>query len=58
MLVRNMVKNIEEELAEARALWQRNPESEELKQRFDSLARCLFYLEKYCREKIERELKE
>jgi hypothetical protein len=56
MLVRNMVRSIEEELIETQALWEKNPASEELRQRFDSLARCLSYLERYCREKIEREL--
>jgi len=56
MLVRNMVKNLEDDLAEAEALWQKEPTSRELKKKFDSLARCLFYLERYCREKIGREL--
>lgn len=56
MLIRNMVKNIENDLAETRKLWKKNPASEELKEKFDSLARCLFYLERYCREKVEREL--
>ena len=54
MLVRNMVKNIKKELDETRALWKKDPTSVELKKKFDSLARCLFYLERFCREKIER----
>ena len=56
MLVRNMVRGIEKEVAEAKSLWEKNPESEELKQRFESLSTSLFYLEKYCREKIGREI--
>jgi len=56
MLVLNIAKNLQDDLAEAKALWQREPASRELKEKFDSLARRLFYLERYCREKIEHEL--
>ncbi len=56
MLVRNMVRNIENELDEIKRLWEKNPGSKELRQRFESLSRCLSYLEKYCREKIGGEL--
>lgn len=56
MLVRNMVKNMEDNLDKTKALWEKDPASEELRERFELLTRCLFYLERYCREKIEREL--
>ena len=58
MLVRNMVKNIEEDLSRTRTLWEREPTSKELKEKFDVLAKNLFYLKKYCREKIGREISE
>ena len=57
MLVRNMVKNIEKNLSEARELWQDDPGSAELKEKFDTVENCLIYLERYCREKIGRDLK-
>ncbi|MCG2713359.1 MAG: hypothetical protein L6308_00725 [Candidatus Omnitrophica bacterium] len=57
MLVRNMVENIEKNLNEMRTLWEREPTSKELKEKFDALAKCLFYLKRYCREKIGRELR-
>ena len=58
MLVRNMVNGLKKEFVETQALWKKNPASGELKDKFESLARRLFYLERYCREKIERELSE
>lgn len=55
MLARNMVKNMQKNLNEIRALWEKDPASEELREKFDLLTRCLFYLERYCREKISHE---
>lgn len=56
ILVRNIVRNIEQQLEETQKLWECNPLSEELKNKFDSLKKCLLYLEKYSREKIGREI--
>jgi len=56
MLTRNVVKNAEAILRQTKSLWGKDPQSKELKEKFDSLEKCLFYLERYCREKIGREL--
>lgn len=56
MLIRYTVQNMKDNLDKTRALWEENPASEELREQFDSLANCLSYLERYCREKIGREL--
>jgi len=55
MLVRYAAQNMKDNLDKTRALWEEDPASKELREKFDSLANCLSYLERYCREKIDRE---
>lgn len=52
MLVGNMVANIEKNLDETRRLWEKDPDSDEIMERFRLLERCLFYLKRFCEEKI------
>lgn len=54
MLLRHMLRNMENNLKELRALWEKDPRSETLREKFDSLAKCLFYLDRFCQEKIEK----
>ena len=48
ILVRNLVKNIEKKVDEAQLLWEIEPESKELRQKFYSLNKYLFYLKRFC----------
>jgi len=55
MLIRYTVQNMKDNLDETKALWEENPASKEIREKLDSLTNCLSYLERYCREKIDRE---
>lgn len=56
MLIRYMVRNMKDNLNQARALCDRDSASKELREKFDLFTNHLSYLEKYCREKIDRKL--
>ena len=53
MLVRGMLKNIQRNLHETQALWEKDAASKELREKFALLKQCLSYLERYCIDKIE-----
>lgn len=55
MVIRHMVENMQRELNHAQTLWETHPESGLLREKFAMLARCLCYLDKFCRGKIDRE---
>lgn len=48
ILVCNLVRNIEKEVEEARALWELTPDSKELRKKFYLLKKHLFYLRRFC----------
>ena len=52
MLVAVMASGMEKKLAEAKLLWEKDPQSQELKQILDLLGRSLSYLRRFCKEKI------
>jgi hypothetical protein len=56
MLVRSIAKNAQKDIDEIDRLLHEGPESEDLPERLESLKRRLFYLERYCMEKIDRKL--
>ncbi len=53
ILISNLVKNIEKNLSQIQTLWERKPESKELRERFYLLRRHLFYLRRFCEGKIK-----
>lgn len=48
ILVGNIVISLEKKLDEARALCEKEPRKGQLKERLDTLARHLFYLQRFC----------
>lgn len=53
MLVSNLVRSIERNLKDVKALWEKDPQSKELKRKFDSLEKALLYLRRFCDKRIK-----
>ncbi|MFC1703214.1 hypothetical protein ACFL1E_00325 [Candidatus Omnitrophota bacterium] len=53
MLIDRYVKIIEDSLLEIKMLYLLDPESQEVKDKLDTLKRNLSYLRRYCREKVK-----
>ena len=52
-IIRHMVKNMDRSLVEIIELYKKDPGSDELERKFTFLKKSLFYLERYCGEKIK-----
>ena len=53
MIVKNIIENMQRQLNQASRIWEKEPDSREVKKAFDLLKKNLFCLKKFCAEKIK-----